>query len=98
MAETPTKPKRKVKSSRSLSDVVTRYNDVTLMVAFLEAILELCHEHFSYHDGMEPKSIVVSLDGRRVPELMIAEILNVIKDDQLAPLQKELDKLNKQKV
>ena len=47
---------------------------------------------------MEPKSIVVSLDGRRVPELMIAEILNVIKDDQLAPLQKELDKLNKQKV
>ena len=83
---------------KSLADVVERYNDVTLMVAFIEAILELCNEHFAYHDGMEPKSIVVSLDARRVPEHMISEILSKIEKEQLTPLQKELDKLNKQKV
>ena len=93
-----TRKRRSRTTKKSLAEVVERYNDVTLMVAFIEAILELCNEHFAYHDGMEPKSIVVSLDGRRVPEPMIAEILDQIKNQQLAPLQKELDKLNKQKV
>jgi hypothetical protein len=94
----PKKRRRSTSTKKSLADVVERYNDVTLMVAFLEAILELCNEHFAYHDGMEPKSIVVSLDGRRVPEHMISEMLSKIEKEQLAPLQKELDKLNKQKV
>ncbi len=97
MATAPKKRRTRV-TKKSLADVVKRYNEVTLKVAFYEAILELCREHFAYHDGMEPKSIVVSLDGRRVPEPMIAEILNVIKENQLTPLLKELEKLNKQKV
>jgi hypothetical protein len=95
----PEPRKRRSRSTKkSLAEVVERYNDVTLTVAFIEAILELCNEHFAYHDGMEPKSIVVSLDGRRVPEPMITDILAKIKDQQLVPLQKELAKLNKQKV
>ena len=97
MTETKKRRKRPT-TKKSLSEIVDRYNDVTLMVAFLEAVLELCNEHFNYHDGMEPKSIVVSLDGRRVPERIITDILSKIEKEQLNPLQKELDKLNKQKV
>ena len=91
--KTPTRSKK-----RSLASIVERYNSVVLEISFYEAILELCNEHFAYHDGMEPKSIVVSLDGRRVPEEMITEILNTIHKTHLTPLLKELDKLNKQKV
>lgn len=94
----PKKRRARAATKKSLSEVVERYNDVTLMVAFYEAILELINEHFAYHDGMEPKSIVVSLDGRRVPEHMITDIITKLKEQQLHPLQKELDKLNKQKV
>ena len=93
-----TKRRRKTSPKKSLAEIVKRYNEVTLMVSFYDAILELCNEHFSSHDGIEPKSFVVSEDGRRVPEEMISDILSTIEEKQLSPLKKELDRLNRQKV
>lgn len=89
----------KSKTSRtSLVQIIERHNEITLLIAFYEAVLETCEENFVYRDGLEPKSLVITNDGRRVPEDMISKVLTEIKSTLLIPLQDELTQLNKKKV
>ena len=82
----------------SLAKVIERHNEITLLIAFYEAVLETCEENFVYRDGLEPKSLVVTNDGRRVPEDMISSVISKIRTTLLTPLEKELNQLNKKKV
>lgn len=86
------------KSATSLNEVIMRHGELTLQIAFVEALLELATEHFAHHDGLEPKSLVLTNDGRRVPETTVAVVINEIRGEILAPLNRELDKLKKVKV
>lgn len=83
---------------KTLAQVIERHQEVTLQIAFIEAVLELCSEHFVYRDGVEPKSIVVSNDGRRVTDDMVSTVLEEIKTKNLKPLITEMNRLNKIKV
>lgn len=83
---------------KSLDEVIERHNVVTLKVAFVEALLDMSTEHFVHHDGLEPRSLVVTSDGRRVPESVINETLEELKTKLHAPLQKELASLKKVKI
>ncbi len=89
-------PPRKVK--KSLQDLIHRHADLTLEIAFIEAVLETSNENFAHHDGLEPKSLVVTSDGRRVPESVVAACIDEIRASLLAPRIKELDKLKKVKI
>ncbi len=82
----------------TIKELVQKHNDLTLKVTFLEAVLELAKENFGQHDGLEPKSMVITSDGRRVPEVMVESLLNQIEKTLLQPLQNELDKLDSKKV
>ena len=86
------------KKTLSLADAIERYNQTTLKIAFAEAVLELALEHFAHHDGMEPKSLVVTSDGRRVPESVIQEVLQEIKKKVLEPSQAEIQGLEKVRI
>lgn len=90
--------KRARATKTSLSKVIARHNEITMLIAFYEAILETCEENFVYRDGLEPKSLVVTNDGRRVPEDMISEVLSTVRKTLLNPLERELSQLNKKKV
>jgi hypothetical protein len=88
---------RKTKT-RSLDEVINRHHEITLQIAFVEALLDMSTEHFVHHDGLEPKSLVVTSDGRRVPEVIISTTIQELKDKLLTPLTKELNSLKKVKV
>ena len=83
---------------KSLDEVIARHNEVTLKVAFVEALMDMSTEHFVHHDGLEPKSLVVTTDGRRVPEPVINDTLEELKTKLHAPLMKELASLKKVKI
>jgi hypothetical protein len=93
----PRKTRAKPKA-KSLDDVIKRHNEVTLQIAFVEALLDMSNEHFVHHDGLEPKSLVVTHDGRRVPETIINQTIQDLKDKLLNPLTKELASLKKVKL
>lgn len=97
----PAKPKP-VKEQKipqvTIKELVQKHNDLTLKVTFLEAVLELSRENFGQHDGLEPKNMVITSDGRRVPEVMIESLLTQIEKALLQPLQQELQKLDAKKV
>jgi hypothetical protein len=86
------------KAAKTLDEVIARHADVTLKIAFVEAVLELSIEHFAHHDGLEPKSIVLTNDGRRVPETTVASVIEELRAAILDPLNAELDELKKIKV
>lgn len=88
----------KAQKAMSLDEVIKRHGEITLQIAFVEALLELATEQFAHHDGLEPKSIVLTNDGRRVPEATVAQVIDDVRSQTLAPLTKELDKLKKVKV
>jgi hypothetical protein len=90
-------PPRK-KKALSLDDVIRRHSEVTLQIAFVEALLDMSNEHFVHHDGLEPRSLVVTSDGRRVPEDVINKTIADVKDKLLNPLNKELARLKKVKL
>jgi len=90
-------PPRKQKT-KSLQDLIHRHGDLTLEIAFIEAVLETSNENFAHHDGLEPKSLVVTSDGRRVPESVVGSCIDEIRALMLAPRLKELDKLKKVKI
>jgi len=89
-------PRRSTK--KSLDELIHRHAELTLEVAFIEAIIETSHENFAHHDGLEPKSLVVTNDGRRVPEDVVSSCIEELKKTILGPRIKELDKLKKVKV
>lgn len=94
-------PPRKTRAKpkpKSLDDVIKRHNEVTLKLAFVEALLDMSNEHFVHHDGLEPKSLVVTSDGRRVPENIINSTIQEMKDKLQSPLVKELASLKKVKL
>lgn len=82
----------------SVSDLLKRHSDLTLRISFIESILEMCTESFSYHDGLEPKNLVLTQDGRRVPNDVVDTILNEITKTMLKPAQDELRKISSIKV
>lgn len=82
----------------SVSELLKRHSDLTLRIAFIESILEICTESFSYHDGLEPKNLVLTQDGRRVPSDVVDTILNEITKTMLKPSQDELRKISSIKV
>lgn len=83
------------KSAPSLKDVIDRHNTITLELAFVDALFETVSENFSHHDGLEPRSLVVTSDGRRVPEVVITSVMARVRDAIQSPLVKELDELKK---
>ena len=84
--------------SRRFSELISSYNETTLKVAFIDAVLSMATENFLMHDGLEPPNMVVTDDGRRVPEELIQSILLEIKDTMYAPLIDELKSLGEIKV
>jgi DNA-binding transcriptional regulator YbjK len=82
----------------TLDQVMARHGDVTLRIALVEAALELMTEHFAHHDGLEPRSIVLTNDGRRVPEATVSLVIDEMRATLLDPLNKELEKLRKVKI
>lgn len=99
IAETqPVKARSKKPASpkpTSLQDVINRHNNVTLEIAFMDALFEIVSERFCHHDGLEPQSLVLTSDGRRVPESVVISIMARLRDAIHAPLIKELDELKK---
>ena len=98
MAEKKPRARSRAAPKTPLSKVIARHNEITLLIALYEAVLETCEENFVYRDGLEPKSLIVTNDGRRVPEDMISDALSTIRSTLLTPLEKELNQLNKKKV
>lgn len=82
----------------SVSDLLERHADVTLKIAFIESILDMCKENFASHDGLEPKNLVLTHDGRKVPNSVIDSIFTEIEKNMLEPLQNELKKISSIKV
>ena len=98
----PAKPPIKARAKKpapvkatSLHDVIHRHNTVTLEIAFVDALFEIVSERFCHHDGLEPQSLVLTSDGRRVPESVVISIMARLRDAIHAPLIKELDELKK---
>jgi len=89
-AKKPAAPK-----ATSLRDVIERHNTVTLELAFIDALCETVSERFCHHDGLEPQSLVLTSDGRRVPEPVINHVMARLRDALHAPLTRELDELKK---
>lgn len=82
----------------SVAELLKRHSDLTLRISFIESIVEMCTESFSYHDGLEPKNLVLTQDGRRVPSDVVDSILNEITKTMLKPAQDELRKISSIKV
>lgn len=83
---------------QSLKDMLVRHNDLTLQIAFVEALLGLCRETFEYQDGVEPESLVITDDGRQVGSDVVTRVLSEIELNSLTPLKKELERLSKVKM
>ncbi len=100
MRSSAAKPKAEPAKEKPLtiSDILETHLKLTLRIAFLESILDMCYENFSGHDGLEPKSLVLTQDGRRVPNDLVDSILSEINKNMLEPSQNELKKLNSIKV
>ena len=45
------------------------------------------------HDGLEPKSFVVTNEGVRVPESVIEEVIEKIEEDLLLPLKTRIQEI-----
>jgi len=90
--------RRSTTKKKSLEELIIRHGELTLEIAFIEAVIETSNENFVHHDGLEPKSLVVTSDGRRVPEGVVSACIEEIKSAVLAPRLKELEKLKKVKV
>jgi hypothetical protein len=82
----------------SIKQLIDKHNDLTLRVTFIQAVLDITRQNFGQHDGLEPTNLVVTSDGRRVPEAMIQSIINEIDKLLLVPSQNELKKLESRKV
>ena len=89
---------RRATKKQSLDTLIKRHAELTLEIAFIEAVVETSNENFAHHDGLEPHSLVVTSDGRRVPEAVVSECIEEIKDKILAPRVKELEKMKRVKV
>ena len=89
---------RRPAKKKSLEEFIHRHAELTLEIAFIEAVVETSNENFAHHDGLEPKSLVVTSDGRRVPEDVVSSCIEEIKRLALSPRLKELDKLKKVKI
>ena len=89
---------RRPAKKKSLEELIRRHAELTLEIAFIEAVVETSNENFAHHDGLEPKSLVVTSDGRRVPEGVVSSCIDEIKRLALNPRLKELEKLKKVKV
>jgi hypothetical protein len=91
-------PSSPVEAKETLRDLIERHNELTLRIEFINAVLDMSRESFAHHDGLEPKNIVITPDGRRVQEHMIESILLEMQTKILDPLQNELKRLNSKKV
>jgi len=91
---------RRVKAApqQSLIDLIHKHNEITLRIAFFEAVLDLCRSTFEYQDGVEPESLVMTEDGRAVGADLVTRALAEIETNSLSPLRKELEKLSKVKM
>ncbi len=90
--------KRAPQQQPSLAEMLSRHNDLTAKIAFMEALLDLCRSSFEYQDGVEPESLVVTDDGRPVGSDIVTELLTSVESSCLTPLRKELEKLSKVKL
>jgi hypothetical protein len=82
----------------SIKQLIDKHNELTLRVTFVQAVLDITRQNFGQHDGLEPANLVVTSDGRRVPEAMIQSIINEMDKLLLVPSQNELKKLESRKV
>ena len=90
-------PRKKV-VKKSLAEVIQEHHELNLRSAFIEALLDLASESFVQHDGLEPKSFVVTNEGVRVPEAVIEEVIDKIEEDLLLPLKARIQEIEETSV
>jgi len=83
---------------KNVKELIKNHHDITLKLAFIDAVLSLSSENFMHHDGLEPPSMIITDDGRRVPEPVIQEMMDELKKRIRVPLEQELSKLNRVKL
>jgi hypothetical protein len=84
--------------SVSIKALIEKHADLTMRLTFVQAVLEITKENFGQHDGLEPKNLVVTSDGRKVHETTIESTINDMERLLLKPLQDELKKLESRRV
>ena len=85
-------------SKKTIEDVIRRYNELELEVTAVEEVIALVEQEFSSRDGIQPKNIVVTDSGRRVPTQNFGIIISQLRTLLLNPLKEERAKLKEMKV
>ena len=85
-------------SKKTIEDVVRRYNELELEITAVEEVISLVEQEFSSRDGIQPKNIVVTDSGRRVPTQNFEIIVSQLRKLLLNPLKEERAKLKEMKV
>ena len=85
-------------AKQTLEDVVRRYNELDLEITAVHEVIALVEQEFASRDGIQPKNIVLTDDGRRVPPQNFSIIISQIKTLILNPLKQERSDLKDMKV
>lgn len=82
----------------NMKQLLQKHADLELRRAAAEECLTLIRSEFSSRDGIPPKSIVLTQDGKRVPPSTFNEILDQITNTVLFPILNEMSTLEEKKL
>lgn len=87
-----------MKQKQTVERIIQRYNQLELEITAVEEVIALVEQEFGSRDGIQPKNIVVTDSGRRVPADNFSIILSQLRTLLLNPLKDERASLKDMKV
>lgn len=77
-------------AKKTVQEIIQRYNELELEITALSEGLGLLEQEFCSRDNIQPKSIVVTEEGRRVPAEVFNALISELRIKMLKPLEEEL--------
>jgi hypothetical protein len=82
----------------TLKGILDKHTHLDLMLTALEESINLIKSEFGSRDGLPPKNIVLTKDGKRVPPHIFSNILHTLEKEHVIPLRDEITHLEEMKI